>query len=53
MTCADSAQLYQILEPLYSDIRRIVVRDESGKMAVLHFDEYIDLLLREDTFCGI
>ena len=53
MTCANSAQLYQILEPLYSDFRRIVVRDESGKMSVLHFDEYIDLLLREDTFCGI
>lgn len=45
--------IYRVLEPLYSDYRRIVIRKDSGQFDVLHMDEFIDKLLRDDLFCDV
>ncbi len=50
---APAKDIYKVLEPLYSDYRRLAYRQESGKFEVLHLDEFIDKLLREDIFCEV
>lgn len=45
--------VYQVLEPLYSDYRRMAYRNEQGKFEIIHMDEYIDKLLREEHFCEV
>jgi len=42
-----------VLEPLYSDYRRVAFRETSGKLSILHMDEIVDKLLREDHFCEV
>jgi hypothetical protein len=41
------------LEPLYADYRRLAFRLESGKYEIMHMDELIDRLLREEHFCDV
>lgn len=43
------SQIYQYLEPLYNDYRKLRVRNEDGTYALSHVDEVVDLLLRCDT----
>jgi len=50
---APAKDVYRVLEPLYSDYRRIAFRGISGKFEILHMDEFIDKLLREDNFCEV
>ena len=38
---------YKVLEPLYSDFRKVVLRELSGQFTVVHMDEYVDMLLHE------
>jgi len=45
--------IYKVLEPLYSDYRRLVVRKESGKFEELNMDEFIDNLIRNDIYCDV
>jgi pre-mRNA-splicing factor 38A len=47
------AKIYSTLEPLYSDYRRLVFREASGKHVILHMDEFIDKLLVSERFCEV
>lgn len=44
-------EIYQYLEPLLNDFRKIRYNDPQGKMQVRHVDEFIHDLLSKDTFC--
>jgi len=48
-----SVEIYKYLEPLYNDFRKLRVMDRMGKFYVLHMDEFVDQLLREDRACDI
>jgi len=48
-----SPEIYQYLEPLYNDYRKLRFMARSGTFEVLHMDEFIDQLLREATVCDI
>lgn len=51
---AQAKDVYRVLEPLYSDYRRLILRKgDSGKFETLHLDELIDSLLRDETFCDV
>ena len=50
---APQKQIYTILEPYYADYRRIAFRDLNGKYSIMHMDEYIDKLIRDDIFCDV
>ncbi|KAJ2777101.1 hypothetical protein H4R18_005323 [Coemansia javaensis] len=45
------ADIYEKLEPLYADYRRLRVRDMAGALALIHMDEFVDQLLREPQVC--
>ena len=53
LVCTKPSDIYSVLEPLYSDYRKIAFRETSGKFSILHMDEVIDKLLREDRFCEV
>ncbi|EPY52196.1 U4/U6 X U5 tri-snRNP complex subunit Prp38 [Schizosaccharomyces cryophilus OY26] len=44
--------VYQALEPLLNDYRKLRVRDHNG-FYVSHMDEFIDDLLNEETVCDV
>mmetsp|Transcript_2727 Transcript_2727/g.4241 ORF Transcript_2727/g.4241 Transcript_2727/m.4241 type:complete len:556 (-) Transcript_2727:63-1730(-) len=46
------ADIYSKLEPLYNDYRRLRVRLNDG-WKILHVDEFVDELLKEERVCGI
>lgn len=48
-----SIEMYKYLEPLYNDYRKLRFMDREGKFSLLHMDEFIDLLLREERVCDI
>jgi len=41
------------LEPLYADYRKLRYRDMMGKMSIIHMDEFVDWLLKEETVCDV
>lgn len=43
-----SLENWKYLEPLYNDYRKLRSMDRMGKFSVIHMDEFIDMLLRED-----
>jgi len=43
---AASRDVYAELEPLYSDFRKLRVRSEDGRFAIVHMDEFVARLLR-------
>jgi len=45
--------IYNYLEPLYNDFRRIKVRKPAGDFVISHVDEFIDQLLTEERVCDI
>eukprot|EP00445_Apocalathium_hangoei_P046972 CAMPEP_0203991354 /NCGR_PEP_ID=MMETSP0360-20130528/9390_1 /ASSEMBLY_ACC=CAM_ASM_000342 /TAXON_ID=268821 /ORGANISM="Scrippsiella Hangoei, Strain SHTV-5" /LENGTH=237 /DNA_ID=CAMNT_0050931517 /DNA_START=50 /DNA_END=763 /DNA_ORIENTATION=+ len=45
--------VYQTLEPLYADYRKLRYRDMNGKLSVIHMDEFIDWLFNEKTVCDV
>ena len=45
---ATSLDTWKHLEPLYSDFRKLRVMDRMGQFSIVHVDEFIDQLLRED-----
>jgi len=47
------ADVYKTLEPLYADYRKLRYRDLTGKMTIIHMDEFIDWLFREKTVCDV
>ena len=53
LVCTKPKDIYSVLEPLYSDYRKIAFRETSGKFSILHMDEVVDKLLRDDRFCEV
>ncbi|KAG2392777.1 hypothetical protein C9374_011502 [Naegleria lovaniensis] len=45
--------IYQNLEPLYADFRKLKLRNIDGSCKIIHMDEYVEILLNEDSFCDI
>lgn len=41
------------LEPLYADYRKLRHRDMMGKVSMIHMDEWIDQLLKDETVCDV
>lgn len=50
---ARHTKVYQILEPLLADYRKLRYRDLTGKLSIIHMDEFIDWLIREETVCDV
>lgn len=46
-------EVYQYLEPLYNDYRKVRVRGEDGRFRLSHVDEIIDDMLRRDHLFDI
>lgn len=44
---------YKYLEPLYNDNRKLRRQNRSGQFELIHMDEFIDELLREERVCDI
>lgn len=45
--------IYQTLEPFFADYRKLRYRDMTGKLSIIHMDEFIDMLLRDETVCDV
>lgn len=48
-----SVDCYKYLEPLYNDNRKLRHQNRAGHFEIIHMDEYIDQLLRNDRVCDI
>ncbi|KAH9524202.1 Pre-mRNA-splicing factor 38A [Bulinus truncatus] len=48
-----STDCYKYLEPLYYDYRKLKRIDRNGAFHIIHMDEFIDELLREERICDI
>ncbi|KAL9188782.1 hypothetical protein ACHAXT_007160 [Thalassiosira profunda] len=46
------AEIYELIEPLYNDYRKLRFRDPTG-WRITHVDELADELLNSDRYCGI
>ena len=53
LVCTKAKDIYTVLEPLYSDYRKIAFRETSGMFSILHMDEVVDKLLRDERFCEV
>lgn len=45
---ASSLDNWKYLEPLYNDFRKLRMMDRMGNFSVIHVDEFVDMLLREE-----
>ena len=43
-----STEIFKYLEPLYNDFRKLRRMGKMGTFDIIHMDEFIDILLRED-----
>ncbi|XP_069126313.1 pre-mRNA-splicing factor 38A-like [Argopecten irradians] len=48
-----SLDCYKYLEPLYYDYRKLKRQNKEGGFELIHMDEFIDELLREERVCDI
>ncbi|GAB6019949.1 Pre-mRNA-splicing factor 38A [Chamberlinius hualienensis] len=48
-----SLDCYKYLEPLYNDYRKLKRQKRDGDFEIVHFDELIDELLREERVCDV
>ncbi|SPO31085.1 uncharacterized protein UTRI_05273_B [Ustilago trichophora] len=48
-----STDIYKLLEPLLEDGRKLRWRGSAGEYEILHLDEWVDMLLREERVCDI
>ena len=49
----NSLDCYNYLEPLYNDYRKIKRKKSDGSVELIHVDEYIDELLRNERSCDV
>ncbi|CAD5224450.1 unnamed protein product [Bursaphelenchus okinawaensis] len=49
----NSVEIFTLLEPLYADYRKLRYMNRMGQFELIHMDEFIDSLLREDSYCDI
>ncbi len=47
------ATVYELLEPMYTNYQRIVVRNLDGTFRISHVDEYVDDLISQRTILGM
>ncbi|XP_020892279.1 pre-mRNA-splicing factor 38A [Exaiptasia diaphana] len=48
-----SLDCYNYLEPLFNDYRKLKKKNKTGAMELVHMDEFIDQLLREERECDV
>lgn len=48
-----SMEVYNYLEPLFNDYRKLKVVNRNGELQLSHVDEFVDQLLHEDRSCDI
>lgn len=48
-----SIDCYKYLEPLYYDYRKMKKQNKDGGFVLIHMDEFIDELLREERICDV
>ncbi|CAJ0929867.1 unnamed protein product, partial [Mesorhabditis belari] len=48
-----SLDIYNYLEPLYSDFRKLRIMNHMGRFELMHMDDFIDMLLREERVFDI
>ncbi|VDN84931.1 unnamed protein product [Brugia pahangi] len=48
-----SIEVYKYLEPLYNDYRKLRMMNNEGRFEIVHMDEFIDNLLRDERYCDI
>ena len=48
-----SLEVYNYLEPLYNDYRKLKMMNRSGEFELTHVDEFVDMLLREERVCDV
>lgn len=48
-----SLEIYNYLEPLFNDYRKLKVMNRNGDLQLSHVDEFIDELLHKDRSCDI
>ena len=48
-----SLEVYNYLEPLYNDYRKLKIMSRGGEFQLSHVDEFVDKLLHEDRACDI
>ena len=48
-----SLEVYNYLEPLYNDYRKLKLMDRNGQLQLSHVDEFVDDLLHKDRSCDI
>ncbi|RVE43676.1 hypothetical protein evm_011675 [Chilo suppressalis] len=48
-----SVDCYKYLEPLYNDNRKLRRQNREGQYQIVHMDEFIDELLREERLCDV
>ncbi|CAB3226008.1 unnamed protein product [Arctia plantaginis] len=48
-----SVDCYKYLEPLYNDNRKLRRQNREGQFEIVHVDEFIDELLREERLCDV
>lgn len=44
---------YKYLEPLFNDSRKLRVQNKQGEFGIIHMDEFIDQLLKDERSCDI
>lgn len=50
---APAIDCYKYLEPLYNDYRKLRRQNRMGQYEIVHMDEFIDELLREERVCDV
>lgn len=48
-----SVEIYKYLEPLYNDYRKLRYMTKEGRFEIIHLDEFVDKLLKEERVCDI
>ncbi|WFD20669.1 hypothetical protein MCAP1_002920 [Malassezia caprae] len=48
-----SMEVYELLEPLLDDYRKLRWRDMAGQYSLSHMDEFVDQLLTEERVCDL
>ncbi|XP_034933627.1 pre-mRNA-splicing factor 38 [Chelonus insularis] len=48
-----SLDCYKYLEPLFNDNRKLRIQNKQGQFELIHMDEFIDHLLREERACDV
>ena len=46
-------EIFNYLEPLYNDYRKLKLLNRSGEFEMTHVDEFVDNLLHNERMCDI